>query len=218
MGGSIKYVSIEGNIGAGKSTLLQMLPNSMYKKIVEPVGLYSKFEEHNPLDLCYSHPVSCAPIAQLHITRESERWYREEILRLSDKDSKKPDAELGCKEIIVSERSIISPNIFVSAREHFFHPFVSNFLRREANSAIDMFKPRYTILLSPTPELCYERMQIRGNSFESPVSLSYLMQVDKAHLEALDGKPNNITIEVTPEMSKEQLRDCVVEVISGLKF
>lgn len=214
-----KYVAIEGNVGAGKTSVLEMLPSSFCEKNFEPLHLYTEYQGEDPLKLSYSHPVSCGSTAQHYITQMSNYFYRNELLRLRTKYQK---LDYDDKPVIISERSVISPLIFIKAKGAVFHTFPKAYLWAHAFGLSDyhasIFQPTYTILLAPEPQLCFDRMKERGNDSEFPVSLTYIEKLGATHLLELDDKPNNITVKFDENTTKEELRDRIIDIVMNLDF
>ena len=105
------YFAIEGIIGSGKTTLLEWLKIMLledghtFYMIPEPVDKFKKKITYNPLEECYREPLLSAAMAQIHIMDESVKHYTEEVGK----------ARKMKLDLILSERSIVSPLIFTHA-------------------------------------------------------------------------------------------------------
>ena len=105
------YFTIEGIIGSGKTTLLEWLKIMLledghtFYMIPEPVDKFKKKITYNPLEECYREPLLSAAMAQIHMMDESVKHYTEEVGK----------ARKMKLDLILSERSIVSPLIFTHA-------------------------------------------------------------------------------------------------------
>ena len=121
------YFAIEGIVGCGKTTLLEWLKMMLLEGghtfyiIPKPVEKFKKIT-YNPLDKCYKNPTKSTALAQIHIMDESVRHYTEEVTK----------ARKMKLDLVVSERSIVSPLIFTDT--YFRHSIFSTFMK----DSIDM--------------------------------------------------------------------------------
>ena len=122
------YFSLDGIVGSGKTTMLEWLKEMLLEDghtfylIPEPVDKFKKKMTYNPLEECYNCPEKNAAMAQMHIMDESVKHYTEEVMK----------ARKMKLDLVLSERSIISPLIFTEA--YFLHDIFSAFTK----DSIDM--------------------------------------------------------------------------------
>lgn len=205
-----KYFALEGLVGCGKTTCLSHLAYENHVCCVpEPVHLFERFQSYNPLALQYSHPLANAVAAQMHIVRMSAAYYRAQI-PLED--------DLLRDKIILSERSILSPQMFIRANyaQGYFSPFTRDFLLRELeNVSVDVRRPDAIIYLDAHPSLCIDRIQNRQR--ESEVSgdfedfLEYLLW---SHMDLIENV--NIPVHMITVMrhsTEEEVADEVKRII-----
>jgi len=186
------YVSLEGNIGAGKSTVLGILPRT-FNRIKEPVDQYSKFGSHNGF------------ATQMYIITTSPRYYVGEIMS-------------SVHQINVSERSMLSPLVFVKARSDSGdnNQFATDLLLAMFDAAVadprnGQARPHHMIYLSTDPCICFERLKMRGEKY--PIPLDYLKdlhkQMESYYLERTDVS----VIKVNRDMDANAVRDAVQAAI-----
>ena len=159
------YHVIEGIIGCGKSSVLQMLRSLVHARYYdEPYNLFSNFQSFNPM-LEMSHNLTAnAAISQLHIIRSACNYY-----------PKRTDL-IPNKERIISERSVLSANIFIEALNEMgiFSPFVHAYLKSELiDNCNENIMPQQVIFLNLNPVCALTRVQIRNRSAEKNCSLEY---------------------------------------------
>jgi len=162
-----RVMCIEGNIGSGKSTLLRELEKKGFCVLQEPVNkTWCKF-----LPLMYSDPKRWGMTFQLEVLN----WFHtlgEKIL---------PELSKSHPRIIV-ERSPMSS----------FFIFCSN-LYSEANMTdweydkikwvfeLCRWKPRKTLYLQVSPEVCCERIRQRNRSGEEDIDSKLMENLHKRH-------------------------------------
>ena len=204
-----KYFALEGLVGSGKTTCLNHLAFERDVCCVsEPVHLFEHFQSHNPLALQYSDPLTNAVAAQLHILHVSAAHYGQ---------IPPADALLQDK-IILSERSIFSPKVFINAnhRRGVFSDFTRDFLLGKLEDVtVDVRKLDAIIYFDAPPYLCKERIANRKREGEeSACSQDFLDHLVWAHLDFIEYA--NVPVHkicITPYSTEEQVVEEVKRVI-----
>ena len=158
-----RYFSIEGNIGAGKTSVLKEIAKLKpeWQIVNEPVAAFSHFMSFNPLYESYDNPQQNAAISQLHIIDSSLAHYK----------------NFHEKTIIVSERSLLSPYMFIKANRHMgiFTDFVATYLHNylEKNMTKDHILPNVSFFLDVPPSTCQMRTLKRDRIGEEKCSIHF---------------------------------------------
>ena len=184
----MKIVAVEGNVGAGKSTLLGKLKpyfqsDFRVKVLEEPVHIFEKFNEHNPLELMYKDPFTYASFSQLHILESVAAYYREQLLECAE----------GVK-LLLCERSLFSPIIFskVQYRNGYFEEFVYDYLVDRARKNLTEILPHHifgadvVLFLSTSVENCLHHINVRCREGENNLDIAYLKCIEECYYEYLE--------------------------------
>lgn len=181
------YVSLEGSIGSGKTSFMNYF-KSFQKKclaIDEPVKQFSSYKglDHNPLLSAYHYPLHDAGLTQLHIIEKCANYYN---LNKWFKDGNHK------YKIAVSERSVLSPEIFTNA-----HYSEGNLTRFGKQYVLDYFHHRLDnvkipdafIFLNVLPSTCMDRLQLaKKKNGENLIKLPFLESLYMAHKQFFDVK------------------------------
>jgi deoxyadenosine/deoxycytidine kinase len=178
-------ISIEGDIGAGKSTLIQYLKerNPTWNFIDEPVGTWTSLktdEGENLLELFYKDQKrysytfqNCALLSRaMNIQHTIEEWQKNCLL----------NPELCANNVFITERCL-ETDYFVFAK----------MLRDDGKMnrmEWDLYQMWYTyvkglstpptgiIYVATPPEICAERINVRGRKGEEEIPIEYLKNLD----------------------------------------
>lgn len=200
-----RYFAIEGNIGAGKTCILKEIQKLRpdWGIIDEPLTAFTHYSKFNPLYESYSMPEKNAAISQIHIIDSSLNHYK--------KNAKRD------KEITVSERSVLSSNLFIEVNKDMgiFSDFVATFLYNylEKNLTEDHIIPEVTFYLDIDPMICQERTQRRNRLGENECSSKFF---DQFHFVA-KSEPF-VHISCYPWSSPLEIAKELVEIMSSNKF
>jgi len=160
-----RYFAIEGNIGAGKTSVLREISKLKpdWQIVNEPVSAFSHFQRYNPLCESYDDPEKNAAITQVHIIDSSLAHYRNFHGRT-----------------IVSERSVLSPKLFIKTNRNMgiFSDFVASFLQNylHKNLTREHILPDVIYYLDVSPGTCFERTLQRGRIGENKMSRHFYDQ------------------------------------------
>ncbi len=184
-------ISLEGNIGSGKSTLLNILKEKFKHKDVifldEPVSewLSIHYNNSNILELFYEDKEKYSFTFQIlaYITRL--RMLLNTIKNNDNNDNK----------VIICERSIYTDK-FVFAKMLFNQGYISEIEWKTYNYWFDTFKKEtnldYIIYVNTLPELCLKRIKKRSRSGESNITLDYLKDCHKNHLDWINSTSSEV--------------------------
>ncbi len=178
-------ISIEGDIGAGKSTLIQYLKerNPTWNFIDEPVGTWTSLktdEGENLLELFYKDQKrysytfqNCALLSRaMNIQQTIETWQKNCQVK----------PELCVHNVFITERCL-ETDYFVFAKM-LYNDGKMNTMEW------DLYKMWYTyvkglstpptgiIYVATPPEICAERINVRGRKGEEEIPLEYLKNLD----------------------------------------
>ena len=151
------YQATEGTVGCGKSTTLNLLKLSNLKAIYydEPYQAFCCFLFYNPLfEVCKDMQAN-ARFAQLHILCSSCAHY--------------PKMNDHLKEVLISERSMISPLVFIETLFSLgtFSSFCSNYLRCKLFLTSIMNRiPDHIIFLNLNLLYCWQQTLLRNRHFK----------------------------------------------------
>ena len=175
------YHAIEGAVGCGKLTTLNLLKLRNLKAIYydEPYQAFCHFLSYNPLfEVCKDMQAN-AGFAQLHILHSSCAHY--------------PKKNDHLNEVLISERSVISPLLFIEVMSSFgiFSSFCSDYLRHELFLASEMNRiPDHIIFLNLNPLYCLAA-NLETGIFERNYTLEYHQILNRYYLECLRKLKNN---------------------------
>ena len=184
------WISIEGNVAVGKTSILKELKSIASDKfsfIEEPIHLYSNYKDFNPLSLSYTEPVLNSAITQLHIIENSFDWYSKIFSKYGH-------------GLCISERCPFSSLIFI---QHYLNlgqmsHFAAKFLKdkvTELSSMRPWLSPDLIIYLSASPDVCFQRSQIRARDEEASVSKTMFHSVHECHEKLFKPKHNVIVVD-----------------------
>lgn len=176
-----QIISIEGNIGAGKTTILRQieelnLPDVLLLK--EPVDEWLEVKDSagkNILEHYYSDPKKYAFVFQtvafntrlLNLKKAMESGYKTII----------------CERSLQSDANIFAKMLFEddTMDEISYRAYQSLY-----SSGIQTYSLDKVFYVDVSPEVCKERIQMRGRSGEESIRLEYLESCDKYHRDWLE--------------------------------
>ncbi|XP_035669597.1 deoxycytidine kinase-like isoform X1 [Branchiostoma floridae] len=191
----IKRVAVEGNIAVGKSTFISLLEeeSSDWAIVGEPLSRWQNVQCHserdeeitlsqkhggNLLDMFYSDPRRWAFTFQSYVC----------LSRMRHQLKPAPGhLETAAEPVVFYERSVYSDRYCFAANCF----SLGTFNETEWNiycdwhstmmAAMGELKLDGIIYLRAEPEVCLERLKLRGRPEERPVSLEYLDQIHTRH-------------------------------------
>jgi len=194
-------ISIEGNIAAGKSTFLQLVSKyTDLKTFQEPVCDWT----HVPLE------AECDPKAHSNLLENfylnPSRWgltFQQFVIFSRVKGFYEDKENIGhgsflTERSVWGDRLVFARNLYkqgvISDLEYSLYCHQHSFSLERCPDAC----PDAILYLKTSPEICLERLQLRGRSEETSVTLEYLQQIHDRHEEWLIQKSVNIP----PSLSK----------------
>jgi len=166
-------ICIEGNVGGGKSTLLRKINEKTRLPIfLEPVDEWAQW-----LSLFYEDPKRWGLTFNLNVLMSFNNWKNVSCTALYER------SPLACKSVFTA---LQFKNGYMTEAEH------DLFLKIYEKLA---WKQDIIIYLRSDPTICFERMQKRGRSCESAVSLDYLEKIHQYH-ELMMEEANKLGIQV----------------------
>ena len=173
-------LSLEGNIGAGKSTILNALEKHLGNKsgwlfLKEPVHIWETIQDKDGKSiLCkfYENPSKYAFSFQVmaFITRYQE-------LKRMLKEN--PDCKgIICERSLEADKNIFAKMLHEDELMDSMHYSIYDryFQEYEGNLQLDGL-----IYIDASPEICFDRVQLRSRNGENNISLDYLKKCHKFH-------------------------------------
>lgn len=173
-------LSLEGNIGAGKSTILNALEKHLGNKsgwlfLKEPVHIWETIQDKDGKSiLCkfYENPSKYAFSFQVmaFITRYQEL---KRILK------ENPDCKgIICERSLEADKNIFAKMLHEDELMDSMHYSIYDryFQEYEGNVQLDGL-----IYIDASPEICFDRVQLRSRNGENNISLDYLKKCHKFH-------------------------------------
>ena len=173
-------LSLEGNIGAGKSTILNALEKHLGNKsgwlfLKEPVHIWETIQDKDGKSiLCkfYENPSKYAFSFQVmaFITRYQEL---KRILK------ENPDCKgIICERSLEADKNIFAKMLHEDELMDSMHYSIYDryFQEYEGNLQLDGL-----IYIDASPEICFDRVQLRSRNGENNISLDYLKKCHKFH-------------------------------------
>ena len=173
-------LSLEGNIGAGKSTILNALEKHLGNKsgwlfLKEPVHIWETIQDKDGKSiLCkfYENPSKYAFSFQVmaFITRYQE-------LKRMLKEN--PDCKgIICERSLEADKNIFAKMLHEDELMDSMHYSIYDryFQEYEGNFQLDGL-----IYIDASPEICFDRVQLRSRNGENNISLDYLKKCHKFH-------------------------------------
>lgn len=163
---------LEGNIGVGKSTLLKELSKEKdkYHIIDEPMDLFCKLENYNPLEMFYKKTMTGFQFSTYII------YIFLDILQNKTVDNK---INIVCRNVFSSVFCFAKQSYNIGLMSKIDYDILIQFTKLYSSMLKDY---KVTILyLYADPSICYERLRKRNRDEENGVPLEYLESLDKIY-------------------------------------
>ncbi len=202
-----RILTVEGNIGAGKSTFLGELQKRYADRddimfLLEPVGIWESVvdeEGKNMLEKFYDNPKKYSFAFQVLAFSTRLKLIREAV-----EDAMKPDSPVTT---IIMERSLDADRAIFAQMlrdDGLLETCEFDIYKRIAQDAMDMFSADGILWLTVSPELCFERVGVRGREGENKITLDYLVKCDSYHKQWL-GADTGFVFQVEDSKSSDHL-------------
>jgi len=202
-----RILTVEGNIGAGKSTFLGELQKRYADRddimfLLEPVGIWESVvdeEGKNMLEKFYDNPKKYSFAFQVLAFSTRLKLIREAV-----EDAMKPDSPVTT---IIMERSLDADRAIFAQMlrdDGLLETCEFDIYKRIAQDAMDMFSADGILWLTVSPELCFERVGVRGREGENKITLDYLVKCDSYHKQWL-GADTGFVFQVEDSKSTDHL-------------
>lgn len=210
-------ISIEGNVGAGKSSLLSAIRNKLRlenrKDIIvleEPVDEWVKINDgtRNILQCLYEMPNRYAFAFQTLVAVSTMKANFRAI-------HENPEAKIIlCERSLLSSRGVFAEALKDDGAMNELESGVYDELFHEA--ILEWMYPKSTIYLRTSPEICLERIGMRGRAEEKNIDVGWLNKYqeyyDRAILSQEDVPPIVIEGDATDPRDREGWIDKVLEL------
>ena len=202
-----RILTVEGNIGAGKSTFLGELQKRYADRddimfLLEPVGIWESVvdeEGKNMLEKFYDNPKKYSFAFQVLAFSTRLKLIREAV-----EETMKPDSPVTT---IIMERSLDADRAIFAQMlrdDGLLETCEFDIYKRIAQDAMDMFSADGILWLTVSPELCFERVGVRGREGENKITLDYLVKCDSYHKQWL-GADTGFVFQVEDSKSTDHL-------------
>jgi deoxyadenosine/deoxycytidine kinase len=183
----VKLITIEGCIGSGKSTLISILISILKVKdniliIPEPIERWEGIKDSkgkNILEAFYDNPKENGYSFQMIalLTR------RQILIKMTNK-ARILEAKIGKEVFLLTERTIYSDyNIFAKMlhKDEILNEHEMIAYKLWFDEYHSEFKLDKAIYIKASPEICYQRKNVRNRNGEENISLKYLKNCSDAH-------------------------------------
>ena len=209
------YFSVEGLVGSGKSSVLKFLRGHKFagtivcETLQEPAEEYRTYKQglYDPLHEMQKDPKGNVACGQMHILQCSAIFYQRHLTPLYP--------------LIVSERSILSPYIFLDCyhREGYLSTFSKDYLVNEWRDVCTQIpQPHYIIFIDTPPQICQARIltdRSRSKAEQNAWNLEFLSKLRESHekMFRICGKPVR-RVEVDINMTPCDIAFAVAQIIA----
>ena len=200
-----RILTIEGNIGAGKSTFLKELQKRYESRndilfLLEPVGLWETVVDEqgkNMLEKFYENPQKYSFAFQAMAFSTRLKMIREAVEKAMASES--PVTTIIMERSLDADREIFAQMLkddgLLEKCEHEIYLMM-------AKDAMNSFSADGILWLTASPDICHERIGIRGREGESNITLDYLVKCDSYHKQWL-GADSGFVFQVENSMSQD---------------
>ena len=202
-------ISVEGNIGAGKTTLLEKIEAKLKESgkthivvLREPVDIWSQIRD----------PHTNETILQKFYQDVPKYAFPFQVMAFNTRlmELKRIIRENPECNVILCERSLSADgNIFAKMLhdDGAIDPICYNIYKQMYESAICEFPLDKIIYLNPGPEICRERITMRGREGEESISIDYLKRCHDYHEKWMEN--SNIPVVPLDTNNLEELDDYI---------
>lgn len=198
-----KICFIEGNIGVGKSTLLSKLDKNRFNVVDEPMNLFCKLDDLNPLEMFYNKTMTgfqfSTYIVYVFLNILQEKIVPNKI-------------NIICRNVMSSVFCFAKHSYELGLMKEIDFTILKQFTKLYSNMLLDYDVK--IIYLYADPEICFNRLLKRNRKEESGVSCDYLKKLDKFYNDYIykQNKYNVITIDASSENEDNVLTEFLKQI------
>ena len=195
-----QIISIEGNIGVGKSSFIDILKSKINCEVVpEPVNMWLNIKDNNNKNILqtFYDDIQRWGYTFQNVACITRMMMIEDTIRNSNSPYIFLDRSLGTDKNVFE--LMLYENDNINQLEHNIYNLWINFY----NNYVRKDKMNKIIYLQSTPEVCQERIKIRGREEEKNISIDYLIKLHNYHENWL----NNNKAVLILDCSKDFIKD-----------
>jgi deoxycitidine kinase len=197
-----KTIQIEGNIGVGKSTFTNLLKNNINNSelVSEPVDMWfhvKNSDGKNILQTFYDDIPRWAYTFQ-NIAYVTRMMKIERAIRSSTSDYVFLDRSIDTDRYVFEKMLWEEGQLQKIEHEAYelWCSFYQEFVRTDNDKKI--------IYLKCSPEVCLERIKVRGREEEKNITLEYLNKLHKAHEDWLNNNPCALILDCNKDFEHDE--------------
>jgi deoxyadenosine/deoxycytidine kinase len=195
-----QIISIEGNIGVGKSSFIDILKSHIKCEVVpEPVNMWLSIKDNNNKNILqtFYDDINRWGYTFQNVACITRMMCIEDTIRNSNSQYIFLDRSLGTDKHIFE--LMLYDNGNINQLEHNIYNlwinFYNNYVRKDNMNKI--------IYLKSTPDVCDERIKIRGREEEKNISIEYLNKLHNYHEQWLNDKNNVLVLDCSKDFIKD---------------
>ena len=195
-----QIISIEGNIGVGKSSFIDIIKSHINCEVVpEPVNLWLNIKDVNNKNILqtFYDDINRWGYTFQNVACITRMMCIEDTIRNSNSQYIFLDRSLGTDKHVFE--LMLYDNGNINQLEHNIYNlwinFYSNYVRKYTMNKI--------IYLKSTPEVCNERIKLRGREEEKNISIEYLNKLHNYHENWLNNKNNVLVLDCSKDFIKD---------------
>ena len=184
-------ISIEGNIGVGKSSFIDILKKNFDCEVVpEPVQMWLNIKDTNNKNILqtFYDDITRWGYTFQNVACITRMMSIEETIRNTNKEFVFLDRSLGTDKNVFELMLYNNGNI--NSLEHNIYnlwiDFYTKYVRKNVMNKI--------IYLQASPEVCKERIKLRGRQEEANIDINYLVNLHNYHENWLNNDSDNVLI------------------------
>ncbi|QKE44489.1 hypothetical protein Yalta_042 [Yalta virus] len=188
---------VEGNIGAGKSTLLKALSkDDKYNIIDEPMDLFCKLKDYNPLEMFYKKTMSGFQFSTYIM------YIFLDIIHNKLDDNK---INIICRSIFSSVYVFANQSLELGLMSQIDYDILSEFIKLYTTMLEDYDVS--IIYLDADSSTCHERLIKRNRKEENEVPLSYLKKIESKYENYINNINEYPLFRINSERNMEDIKE-----------
>ena len=218
--GEVCLAGICGNISSGKSTLIERIRSEItdrpeFMVVDEPVEKWEtmKVDGKKILEAFYDNKEEMSFTFQIYALLT-----RYESLKEALSEAKERSKYLGRRVIVIMERTILD-DYHIFAKMLFKDKKMSGFEMKVYEKwylkFLEEFHLNKTVYVTASPELCFERVQLRNRDGEDKITIDYLKSCHEQHEEFYENVLKNhncIPISTNADKNSDEYSTCISDI------